>query len=242
MNPRPTPEQMARYEANFAATGKSEPFKDIYIVGDFLSDLMEEAGFGDQEIHDTCFTLGRLCFGREPWAAFDLMWAGAQRNAEARKRQATYADTPVDQDVPEPTPLFTEYLGQVRHFCGAEGVFPQPLLHRDTEGKVAFVAVAADGMVCLRQAKEALKTGTVEELVFGMDRSARPGQGLEFNDFITVVWYVGGEFYTAVINYKPAEDEDDRIFRLPDWNNNWWNNELRAALVPELQAVLEASP
>lgn len=241
MSRRPTPEQLASYEAKFDATGQPAFLKGISIVGDFMADCMEEAGFPEEDIEPVCFMLGRLCMGRDPWAAFDLLWKKVEDDLAEKERRKTYADTVVEQHVPEATDLFTEYLTQVQGFCGDKGIFPQPLLYRDLEGKLTLMAVAADGNECVRHARKALKEG-VEEMVFGLDRSAAPGQGLEFNDFVTVVWYVGGEFYTAVINYVPAEDKADQIIRDPDWANNWWNNQMRATILPDLRAILETTP
>lgn len=239
MNPtRPTAEKLAEYEQRFRDSGKPEYLREIYIVGAFLSELMDERGFSEKEIGDTGSTLSRVCQGRDPWVAFDLLWKRIQSDLEKMERRKTYGDTPVEQAVPEPTELFQSYLSQIRTFCGDEGIYPQPLVYRDTEDKITMVAVAAEGNTCVRHAREALAKEDVAELVFGMDRSAAPGQGLEFDDFVTVVWYVGGEFYTAVINYKPAEDEDDQIIREPDWNNNWWNNQLKDNLLPVLQKAL----
>jgi hypothetical protein len=194
--------------------------------------------FTDDEAQHLLFTLGRVCMGRDPWDAFDKMWVRVQSDLKIKTARKTYADTPVEQALPEPTALLQDYLGQVRSFCGDRGIFPQPLLWRDTEGKVTMAAIAADGNHAFKTATEAFEGGTVQELVFGMDRSAAPGQGLEFNDFVTMVWYVGGEFYTAVIDYVPAEDEADQIIREPNWNNNWWNNEMRDTIIPAFQKAL----
>lgn len=219
MSRRPTTEQLAHYEAKLNAANHSESMRGISLAGDFLADCMEAEGFGDEEIENA------------------IMWKKIEEALAEKKRRETYGTTPVEQSVPEPTDLFIAYIGQVRGFCGEAGIFPQPLLYKDPEGKITMVAVAADGAECVRQAKEALRGGA-EEIVFGLDRSAAPGQGLEFNDFVTVVWFVGGEFYTAVINYVPAEDEADQIIRDPDWNNNWWNNQMRDNLLPELRAFV----
>jgi hypothetical protein len=234
---RPTPEKMAEYERR--AAGEPEHLQGVSIVGNYLADLMRERGFDDDEVENACFSLGRLCFGRDRWEAFDLMWAKVQADSEEEERRKTYGDTPVEQAVPEPTDLLTDYLRQVRVLCGDKGVYPQPLLYRDTEGQITMCAVAADGGHCVKVARDALARGDVEEMVFGLDRSARPGQGLEFDDFVSMVWYVGGDFYTAVINYVPAAAEGDRIIRDPDWDNNWWNNQMRAGLLPSLRAAIK---
>lgn len=157
-------------------------------------------------------------------------------------RVAEWAETPISQAPPPPTRLLRDYLDQVKSFCGAEGVYPQPFLQQDVNGSITLTAIAADGGMCLDLAEKVLASGQVAELIFGLDRSAVPGQGLEFDDFVTVVWYVDGEFYTAVIDYKPAEDEADVVIREPNWNNNWWNNEMRDGLLPMLRKALGEAP
>ena len=234
---RPTPEKLAEYEKK--ATEHPEYLHGITVVGDYLADLMREREFNDDVVEEFCFTLGRMCFGRDIWEAFDIMWAKVGKAVKERERRKTYADTPVEQKVPEPTDLLREYLIQVRTFCGEKGIYPQPLLYQDTENKLTMVTVAADGNLCAKQARETLAKGDVKELVFGIDRTSEPDQGLEFDDFVSVVWYVGGEFYTATINYVPAEDEDNQIIRDPDWDNNFWNNQMRDELLPSLRSAIK---
>lgn len=233
--PRPSPEQLAAYEAK--AASQPSYLRGVSVVGDYMGSLLGDE-FTDAEAEDILFKLGRICMGRDPWDAFDKMWVHVEGLKADKVRRKTYATTPVEQAVPEPTKLFIDYLSQVQGFCGEEGVFPQPMLWSDTDDKVTMNAIAANGNVCVDQAIEALEGGTVVELIMGMDRSASPGQGLEFNDFITVVWYVGGQFYTAVIDYKPAAEEADQVIREPNWNNNWWNNQMKDTLVPRLQKAL----
>ena len=238
---RPSPEQLAEYKQNFASSGQPDFLANIQIVGDFMGHLMRERGFDEETISQTNFTLGRLCMGRDPWEAFDKMWAKVERDAEIKAERVAYGDTPVLQPGrPEPSKLFLEYLGQVSGFCGDAGIFPQPMLWTNPEGKLTMEAIAADGNTVFKRAIEALTEGSATELVFGMDRSAAPGQGLEFNDFLTVVWYVNGNFYTAIIDYVPHEEEAGQIIREPNWNNNFWNNQLReeGSIIKSLQKAL----
>jgi hypothetical protein len=237
--PRPTAEQLAAYEAQ--AANQPSYLQGVTIVGTFMSDQLADLPFTEEEVESITFNLGRACLGRDPWVAFDLMWEKrVQADLETKEQRKTWADTPVEQAVPEPSKMLIDYLSQIQGFCGEEGVFPQPMLWNTTDDKLTMEAIAADGNVVCDRAVEAIGTGTVKELVMGMDRSASPGQGLEFNDFITVVWYVGGEFYTAVIDYKPGADEADQVIREPNWHNNWWNHQMQDTLVPRLREALSA--
>jgi hypothetical protein len=229
---RPASDQLSKYGAASAHMG--EHLQQVNIVGLYLRDLLVQHDYVESAIEANCFSLGRACLGRDPWDAFDLLWARIEKDIRYVEAKKDFGHIAIVQDVPKPTKMLTDYLSQVKQCCGEKGIFPQPLLCEASTGQMTMMMVADNGHACAKQAKEALRKGA-KEMVFGMDRSAVPDQGLEFNDFVTLIWYVDKKFYTAVIDYVPAEDEDDQIIREPNWDNNWWNNHLAFQLLPDLR-------
>jgi hypothetical protein len=72
----------------------------------------------------------------------------------------------------------------------------------------------------------------VDAIMFGLDRSTKPGQGTEFADVLTCALWGGGEWSepggwrgrirVGVINYQ----HEPRIVRPIDWDNEFWNGKV----------------
>jgi hypothetical protein len=59
----------------------SEPFKQVFMAGDWLADRLHDSGATDDEIHNITFALGQRCFGQsDPWevakASLRRYWEG----------------------------------------------------------------------------------------------------------------------------------------------------------------------
>lgn len=245
MTVRPTPEQQAilntRWEAEKGSVASFLPpqiAKDLVVVGGFLDMVLKEKGASEAFCHRCCEAFGKACFGREAWAAFDLLFPKALEALEADARKELWADTPFEQNVPEPSPALQEFFNYAKGFRGAEGVFPQPGLV-DRGDKRALESMAVDGMTVYKRMIESAGDPEVTELVYAVDMSSKPGQGLEFDDFLGVVWMYEGRFYSGVINYETGEDED-LAFRPIDWNNNYWNHSLHEYPIAKMQEARDA--
>ena len=164
------------------------------------------------------------------------------KRAEDKER---FASTPVPQDVPEPTPLFTGWFSMAKSAVGDEGVYPQQYHRQALDGGVTIEAIAMSGNDMMRIAIERLKTEDVAEFVMGIDMSRAEGQGfIEFPDFLAVIWFVEGEFYTGVLNYQltsAVEEGEEPAFRDVLWDNNYWSNSLREYPVADMQDALTPS-
>lgn len=104
-----------------------------------------------------------------------------------------------------------------------KGVHPQiAVLRKDDDGlEIMALDMGAEEIVHFLARRLAI--GNVKELVFGLDRSTRPGQGTEFADVLTVQHWDGVQWHPSVINYQ----HEPRIVRPYDTNNTFWNDALR---------------
>lgn len=139
---------------------------------------------------------------------------------------------------PDTTDALEHFLRGCRTICSDTGVYPQQMYVRTVDGEIEMHALAMDGNSVFNHVANRFRQGDVAELIYGLDRAALPGQGLEFNDFITVVWYHEGSFYTGVINYVPSDDPARQVWRDIDWDNEFWNHQLITKEVARLRQVL----
>lgn len=67
---------------------------------------------------------------------------------------------------------------------------------------------------------------TIKELIFGVDRYTKPGQGTKFKDVVSVFWWQGERLNEhhgwrfGVVNYRPPPHT---IIEPIDWHNTFWN-------------------
>jgi hypothetical protein len=251
---RPTEEQNAEYTARWRLTRATDPsvrgiiatgsdveamFRNIYITGWFLDDCLAEIGVPDAERESICFNFGRMCFGRTNlWELFDRVYPQAVERAELLARRKDWAGISVPQEIPPPTALLTGFLMCAKNSVGEEGVFPL-LYHRQAaDGGVTIEALAISGAATIKRVATQLAEDPPVEFVFAVDMSAKPDQGIEFQDFLAVVWYINGQFLTGVINYEREGVSENPAFREIDWNNNYWNHGIREQFIPQMQAAL----
>lgn len=107
------------------------------------------------------------------------------------------------------------------------GVYPQIAI-AVIDGQTNVMSLALDGYEVWRAVNRlfAPDRPAVQELVFGLDRSTKPGQGTEFADVLTLLHYDGKTWTPGVINYQ----DQPRVVRPIDWDNPFWNAQLRKEL------------
>ena len=231
---RPTPEQMIELER--MAASQPAILRDVTIVGTYLSMVLAERGMDEDSASEWGFILGRACFGRAPWEAFDLVLAKVVGDADKQQKMKLWASTPFEQVVPEPSKLLTEFFDYARSCVGDEGVFPQPMFVQ-REG-LTIEALAVDGGAVFKRGIEHAGDSEVTEMVFSVDMSSRPDQGLEFDDFLGVVWLYEGQLYSGVINYETGEGN---AFRPIDWHNDYWNHSLHDYPIAKMKEARDES-
>lgn len=97
-----------------------------------------------------------------------------------------------------------------------EGVYPQQMITVE-DGALCVHALCINPPQIMQLVKRKIAEG-VEELIFGLDRTTKPGQGTEFADVLTCGHYKDGQWRVGVINYQ----HEPRIVRDWDWDNEFW--------------------
>lgn len=116
----------------------------------------------------------------------------------------------------------------------ADGVYPHQARRRTKAGIQVF-ALDLSHMQVMDLTIQRARESETEELIFGLDRLTKPGQGTEFEDVLPAAWFRKGVGWkVGVINYQP----DPLIVRPWDWHNVFWistiTHELIQAGAPEL--------
>jgi hypothetical protein len=117
----------------------------------------------------------------------------------------------------------TDFLVQFHGWCAAaidaEGIWPLPGQIVQSDGMVVAFALDLDpGEIMNLMTVEAAKPGVVEA-AFALDRFAKPGQDVEYEDLLTVYhWTAVTGWRLAVVEYRP-EPKDVRPY---DWDNAFW--------------------
>lgn len=207
-------------------TNQPDFLRSVAASGLWVEDQLRELGFTDDEISEWCFKHGRMCFGRDPWETAEKVVGYCGEIMEGRAKWVTYRNQPVHQDIPEDRSLLDSYLDAAKSFCGEKGVHPQVCLVKDSEGQ-AFHALDLSPEQIIDHVCSVIQDKQPTEFVLGIDRSSRSNQDLEFDDFLSIYWYVNGEILTGIVDYVPAEDPEDQVWRPVNWNNHIWNNILR---------------
>lgn len=245
---RPTPEQCAIHEASWKqyqvgafqelphlrTASEENPtllayIREQYLAACFLEDEMLRMGFSADMCERVCFDFGRACVGKSVWDTLDVVLAQLD---DVLAQQGTAETTSSPQDVPAETPLLSMWWDFAKRARGDKGVYPQAFLTQRHDGGVTVNALALSGKAVMRQVVDVVRTTPLTEFAVGVDMTAHPEQGLAFDDFLAVIWYVGGKFYTGVVDYQlstatPPEGEDEPAFRPIRWDCDFWNQRLR---------------
>ncbi len=105
-----------------------------------------------------------------------------------------------------------------------EGIYPHHAFSLQ-DGKLTCVALMIDPPEVLAVIKKLITDGA-EEIIYGLDRMTRPGQGTEFADVLTCGHYKDGKWRIGVINYQ----HEPRIVREWDWDNEFWTEAMEYEL------------
>jgi len=108
----------------------------------------------------------------------------------------------------------------------ADGFPASPLLvlHDDNSTSMGSMLIPQEAIFSTVMAKY-MTDVTVKEIVFGVDRYTKPGQGTKYRDVLTVFsWHSErfNEIYGwrfGVVNYRPPPNA---IIEPIDWNNPFW--------------------
>lgn len=110
-----------------------------------------------------------------------------------------------------------------------KGIYPFPMISVTDEDLVEMGSLALNTDECYMHFCTKTLNPKIRASIFGLDRTAHPGQGTEFADVLTCVLYervapdvmeyrVRQQFRVGVINYQ----HKPRIVRPMDWENAFW--------------------
>jgi len=129
-----------------------------------------------------------------------------------------------------------------------KGYFPQPGIVLAKDGGLEIVALDLNAGDIINWFWNTVTIKEAQEVIFGIDRTTKPGQGTEFADVLTCAHWEPSlheswsrSFRIGVVNYQ----WDPRIVRPIDWDNEWWKThmagELLSRVPPFRLKVQEAS-
>ena len=112
-----------------------------------------------------------------------------------------------------------------------DGVYPHICMALERNGQLRCEMLDLGYPQVLRHIAMLRMEGEITELIFGVDRETRKGQGTEFNDVLTCAYWrcdkppsrlSDGTWEVGVINYQPTP----KIVRPFDWKNKFWQNQM----------------
>lgn len=125
------------------------------------------------------------------------------------------------------TDIVQQYEAILQTWVDENGFPRPPLLAQHHDNTISMATLAIPQETIYRTVMEKFMTDlTVKELIFGVDRYAKPGQGTKYKDVFTVFWWQGERleqygFRFGVVNYRPPPHT---IVEPIDWNNTFWND------------------
>jgi hypothetical protein len=118
-----------------------------------------------------------------------------------------------------------------------KGIYPLPMVSLLKDGTLEMGALAVSAPEAYEAFFRKIVKREVKAVIFGLDRTTKPGQGTEFADVLTcVLWTEGkddwgsGEWRewlrVGVINYQ----NEPRVIRPIDWKNEFWDEMVRSEM------------
>ena len=106
-----------------------------------------------------------------------------------------------------------------------EGIYPHPCLMLDEKGGLIAAALDLKPDQIFQYFWKSVTVDHCREIIFGLDRTTKTGQGTEFADVLTCCHWRedldanwARAFRIGVINYQ----YEPRIVRSIDWGNGFW--------------------
>jgi len=136
--------------------------------------------------------------------------------------------------------LIEQFESYVANCIDEKGVYPFPMFTIDKDDKLIVSALAINADVALEKFWLDITCHCAKEVILGLDRATKEGQGTEFADVLTCFhWKDWSDsecppernnwshwFKYGVINYQ----HEPRIVRPMDWKNEFWNGRMEAEL------------
>jgi hypothetical protein len=99
----------------------------------------------------------------------------------------------------------------------AKGIYPSPAIWINRHGAICMGSIATPPHQTMAFLCAVVAEGC-RELIYGMDRFAKPGQGTTCADLLAGAWWDGSSWRAYTIEYQ----HDPRIVKPIDWDNAFW--------------------
>ena len=123
--------------------------------------------------------------------------------------------------------IITDYIDE-------KGVYPHQCIWLDQNDKICIAAMDLLPDQVYYHVESVLLLEKPKELIFGLDRSTKEGQGTEFADVLVAIHFKNGKYKVGVINYQ---FEPTKIVRDWDWDNEFWNNAVEKELSQKIMGT-----
>ena len=118
------------------------------------------------------------------------------------------------------------FHGIIAVSIGAEGVYPHQCYHRKN-GEATLSALALNRPIeCYAYVAGIIRKDKPDELIFGLDRFCKEGQGTTLKDCIGGAHWDGILWTPFIIEYQ----HEPRIVKPIDWQNECWNRFITSEL------------
>lgn len=135
----------------------------------------------------------------------------------------------------EPLDLLKAYYVHISHSIDEKGVYPHQMMCEDGDGKLGVYALMLNKPEeVLRAVLKALMEHKPKQLIYGMDRYCKPGQGTTLGDCIAGGYWNGEAWRPYIIEYQ----HEPRIIKPMDFDNAFWKRSVKAEWTDYLKAAL----
>lgn len=124
--------------------------------------------------------------------------------------------------------LTDTFFNHVSNCVDEKGVYPHVMMIIDKDDKLGVFTLAVDSPTqVMNQMVKTLTKENPKELIYGLDRFSKPGQGTTLGDLVAGAYWNGEAWRSFIIEYQ----HEPRVVKPLDWDNDHWNKALKGELV-----------
>lgn len=129
-----------------------------------------------------------------------------------------------------------KYHNVISKFIDEKGVFPHQMLVLDQNDKLGVFALALDKPnEMMHVVIKTLVKENPKELIYGLDRFTKAGQGTTLGDLVAGCYWNGTGWRPFIIEYQ----HEPRVVKPIEWNNAHWNENLKKELLDYMKGALK---
>jgi hypothetical protein len=135
----------------------------------------------------------------------------------------------------EPLDLLKTYHDHISRSIDEKGVYPHQMMCEDDDGKLGVYALMLNKPHEVLQAVlKALMEHKPKQLIYGLDRFCKSGQGTTLGDCIAGLYWNGEAWRPFIIEYQ----HEPRVVKPIDFDNQWWKKSLQQEWTDFLKRAL----